>query len=120
MFAVDAEIMRVTYDLDRISEGSHKWEITFNTKKCSVMEFSKSSRRISGNHTLSNESQEKTEERDPGMIITGKLSFRKHINWITGKTYNLSNKKAAFTYLEEMVKKLITSKVSICSIHVIT
>ncbi len=46
------------------------------------------------------------------MIIADKLAFGKHINRITGETYNLRNMKAAFTYLdEEMVKKLITSTI---------
>ncbi len=44
------------------------------------------------------------------MTVTNKLTFDKHINRITGETYNLlRNIKTAFTYLnEEMVKKLIT------------
>ncbi len=55
----------------------------------------------------------KTEEKDLGVIITNKLTFGKHINRITGETYNLLRIiKAAFTYLdEEMVKKLITSMI---------
>ncbi len=45
------------------------------------------------------------------MTVANKLTFDKHINRITGETYNLlRNIKTAFTYLdEEMVKKLITS-----------
>ncbi len=45
------------------------------------------------------------------MTVTNKLTFDKHINRITGETYNLlRNIKRAFTYLdEEIVKKLITS-----------
>ncbi len=55
----------------------------------------------------------KTEEKDLGVTITDKLAFGKHINGITGETYNLlRNIKATFTYLdEEMVKKLITSMI---------
>ncbi len=58
IFADDAKIMRrvakeedcisLGQDLDRISKWSRKWEMTFNTKKCSVLEFGKSSRRILG------------------------------------------------------------------------
>ncbi len=35
--------MALNQDLDRISEWSQKWEMTFNTKMCSVLEFGKSS-----------------------------------------------------------------------------
>jgi len=124
MFADDAKLMRrmtkeddcvsLNQDLDRINEWSCKWEMTFNTKKCSVLEFGKSSRRITGNYYLGDERLvKKTEERDLGVTITDKLAFGKHINRITGETYNLlRNIKAAFTYLsEEMVKKLITSMI---------
>ncbi len=122
MFADDATIMRrvakeedcisLCQDLDGISEWSRKWEMTFNTKKCGVLEFGKSSRRISGKYFPSNERiMKKTEEKDLGVTITDKFAFGKHINRITGETYNLlRNIKAAFTYPdEEMVKKLITS-----------
>ncbi len=94
MFADVAKIMRkvaneedcvaLNQDLDRISEWSQKWEMTFNTKKCSVLEFGKSRRRISGKYSLSNERiMKKTEEKDLGVIITDKLSFGNHMNRIT-------------------------------------
>ncbi len=64
--------------------------MTFNTKKYTVLEFGKSSSRISGNYSLSNERiVKKTEEKDLGVIITDKLTFGNHINRITGETYNL-------------------------------
>ncbi len=80
MFADDAKIMRkvaneeacvaLNQDLDRISEWSQKWEMTFSTKKYSVLEFGKSSRRISGNYSLSNERIiKKTEEKDLGLKV---------------------------------------------------
>ncbi len=37
-------------DLVRINEWSNKWEMPFNTKKCSVLEFGKSDRRVSRNY----------------------------------------------------------------------
>ncbi len=59
MFADNAKIMRkvaneedcmaLNQDLERISEWSRKWEMIFNTKKCSVLEFGRSNRRISRN-----------------------------------------------------------------------
>ncbi len=53
-----------------------------------------------------------TEEKDHGMTLTDKLNFGKHINHITGDTYNFRNIKAAFTHLDKgMMKKLITSMI---------
>ncbi len=56
MFADDAKIMRrvineedhaaLGQDLVKLSEWSKKWEMPFNTKKCSVLEFGKSNRRV--------------------------------------------------------------------------
>ncbi len=57
MFADDAKIMRrvineedcaaLGQDLVKLNEWSNKWKMTFNTKKCSVLEFGKSNRRVS-------------------------------------------------------------------------
>ena len=124
MFADDAKILRrvrneedcvaLNQDLERVSEWSRKWEMAFNTKKCSVLEFGKSNRRVSGNYLLNNERiMKRTEEKDLGVTVADNLSFGKHINKITGETYNLvKNIRTAFTYIdEEMVKKLITSMI---------
>ncbi len=64
-FADDAKIMRrvineedcaaLGQDLVRINEWSNKWKMPFNTKKCSVLEFGKSNRRVTCNYTLNNE-----------------------------------------------------------------
>ena len=55
----------------------------------------------------------KMEEKDLGVTVTDKLNFGKHINCITGETYNIiRNIKVAFTHLDEdMMKKLITSMI---------
>ncbi len=45
----------LSQDLVKLSEWSKKWEMPFNTKKCSVLEFGKSNRRVSWNYTLNNE-----------------------------------------------------------------
>ena len=124
MFADDAKLLRkvadeddcvaLNQDLEKISEWSKKWEMSFNTKKCSVLEFGKSKRRVVGNYFLNNEKiMKRTEEKDLGVVVTDNLNFGKHINKITGETYNLvRNIKVAFTYLdEEMVKKLVTTMI---------
>ncbi len=54
----------------------------------------------------------KTEEKDLGVAVRDKLNFGKHGNHITRETYNhVRNIKAAFTHLEEDMKKLITSMI---------
>ncbi len=42
-------------DLVKLNEWLKKWEMPFNTKKCNVLEFGKSNRRVSWNYTLNNE-----------------------------------------------------------------
>ncbi len=65
MFANDAKIMRrvineedcaaLGQDLVKLNKWLNKWEMLFNTKKCSVLKFGKSYRRVSWNYTLNNE-----------------------------------------------------------------
>ncbi len=75
MFPDNAKIMRrvinkedcaaLGQDLVRINEWFNKWEMPFNTKKCSVLEFGDSNRRMSWNYTLNNEPiMNKNEEKD--------------------------------------------------------
>ncbi len=45
----------LSQDLVRINEWSNKWEMPFNTKKCSVLEFGKSNRQVSWNYKQNNE-----------------------------------------------------------------
>ena len=122
LFADDAKIMRrvknegdcnmLQKDLDTVWKWSVKWEMEFNIKKCSVMEFGKSGTRVRGNYKLGNTNlDKKNEERDLGVIITDNLSPEKHVNRITAETYNLlRNIRAAFSYFDEdMVRELIVS-----------
>ena len=122
LFADDAKLLRkierdedcvaLQQDLERIWDWSRKWEMEFNTKKCSVVEFGRSTRRPRGIYSMGNECiKKKTEEKDLGVIIMDSLSPEKHINKITAETYNLlRNIRAAFNYMdEEMTRKLITS-----------
>ncbi len=124
VFADDMKILRkvtkeedcnaLNQDLEKISSWSRKCEMEFNSKKCSVLNFGKSGRRIAGNYYLNNERiMPKTEEKDLGVTATDNLNFGMHINRIMGETYKfLRNIKAAFTHLDEdMMKKLITSMI---------
>ncbi len=72
----------LSQNLDRISEWSHKWEMTFNTMKCSVMVFGKSSRRISGNYSFNTERIIKKREEKDGVTIAD------FILWKSFKLYN--------------------------------
>ena len=84
----------------------------FNAKKCKVMEMGKSSKRQTGNYSMGNEWINKTKEKDLGVTIMDNLSSEKHINRITRETYRLlRNIRMAFTYLDEMIKKLIVSMI---------
>lgn len=122
LFADDAKIMRrvekeedcllLQRDLDTVWGWSRKWEMEFNTKKCSVIEFGKSGMRVEGHYKLGKDKlDKKTEEKDLGVMITENLSPERHVNKISAETYNLlRNIRAAFTYLDEdMVRKLIVT-----------
>ena len=97
--------------LIRFTEGVNfrKWE--FNAKNCKVLEIGCDSRmRQRGKYSMGNEWINKTNvEKDLEVWITNNLSPEKHINIITGDTYQLMrNIKMAFKYLdEEMINKLI-------------
>ena len=84
----------------------------FNAKKCKVLDIGCSKMRQRGNYSIGNEWINKTNvEKDLGVWIIYDLSPEKHINKITGDTYQLlRNIRMAFKYLgEEMINKLITS-----------
>ncbi len=51
----EEDCIALNQDLEKIGEWSLKWEMEFNAKKCSVLEFGKSGRRIEGNYYLNNE-----------------------------------------------------------------
>ncbi|MCD9088855.1 reverse transcriptase domain-containing protein, partial [Stenotrophomonas sp. SY1] len=118
-FADDAKLLRVKTeedceslqrDLNKVQEWSRKWEMEFNTKKCSIMEFGKSKNRITGAYKLGEEGIKKVEnEKDLGVIVMNNMSPEKQINKIFGETYDLIRTiKVALTYLdEEMVKKIL-------------
>ena len=124
LFADDAKILRkvqneedcslLQRDLDKIWEWSQKWEMEFNVKKCSVMEFGKSKHRITRDYKMGNDVIKRSmSEKDLGIIVSDNLSPEKHINKIVGETYNLlRNIRVAFTYMDEdMVRKLIVSMI---------
>ena len=81
MFADHAKIMRrvtdqedcgvLQLDLDKINYWATKWQMEFNIKKCSLMEFGKSNKKVKGNYSLANGNIKKTtEEKDLGVIVT--------------------------------------------------
>ena len=123
-FADDAKLLRrleskrdceqLQDDLEKIWKWGKKWEIKFNVKKCSVMEFGKSKNRISGIYNLGDKEVKKVEfEKDLGVVITNYMTPDKQINKIIGETYNLLRSiKVAFAYMdEEMVKKILITMI---------
>ncbi len=77
--ANEGDCEALNQDLDKIKDWSSRWNMEFNIKKCSVMEFGKSERRIRGNYLLGDEIiNKRTEEKDLGVTISNKLSFKKH------------------------------------------
>lgn len=57
-------------DLDSILGWSIKWEMEFNIKKFSDMEFGKSNNRVSGNYSIRYVNTDKnTEEKDLGITV---------------------------------------------------
>ncbi len=77
------------------------------------MEFGKGGNRTTLNYCLGNTQLGKTkQEKDLRVIIQDNLTPEWHINKITGEAYNLIRKiKAAFTYLDEEMMKLIVSMI---------
>lgn len=123
-FADDAKLLRrleskrdceqLQDDLEKIWKWGQKWEMEFNVKKCSVMEFGKSKNRISGIYNLGDKEVKKVEfEKDLGVVITNDMTPDKQINKIIGETYNLLRSiKVAFAYMdEEMVKKILITMI---------
>ena len=80
--------------------------------KCKVLEMGSNRMKQRGKYSNGNECISKTNvAKNLGVWITNKLSPDKHINRITGDTYQqLRNIRIAFKYLdEEMINKLIMS-----------
>ena len=123
-FADDAKLLRrleskrdceqLQDDLEKIWKWGQKWEMEFNVKKCSVMEFGKSKNRISEIYNLGDKEVKKVEfEKDLGVVITNAMTPDKQINKIIGETYNLLRSiKVAFAYMdEEIVKKILITMI---------
>ena len=123
-FADDAKLLRkvkhsedcevLQKDLEKVWRWGKKWEMEFNIKKCSIMEFGRSKNRIIGTYKLGDEEVKKVEyEKDLGVVITNNMSPDKHINKVIGETYSLIRSiKVAFAYMDgEMVKKILVSMI---------
>ena len=117
VFAEDAKLFRkieskedcehLQKDLDKIYIWSKPWKMESNAKKCKVLEMGNRRMRKRGNYSIGNEWINKTNvKKDLGVWITDNLLSEKHINKITGDTYQLlRNIIMAFNYLdEEMIR----------------
>ena len=122
LFADDAKLMRqvqdendciiLQRDIEKLRDWCGTWQMEFNVKKCKVMEFGKSKRRVHYDYKMGSEILKKSkEEEDLGVTFTESLTPDKHINKITGEVMNLLRRiKMSFTYMDvEMMRILISS-----------
>ena len=124
LFADDTKLMRkvqndddckvLQRDIEKISEWSRTWKMEFNVKKCKVVEFGKSKRRVHYDYKMGEETLKKTkEEVDLGVTITENLTSDKHIDKITSEVTNMLRRiKMAFSYMDmDMMKILINNMI---------
>ena len=106
----DCEILQ--RDLKKIGKWSKDWQMEFNVKKCKVMEFGKSKRRVHYDYKIEGTTLKKSkEEVDLGVTITDDLTQDRHIDKITGEVMNMLRRiRMAFSYLDaDMMRILISS-----------
>ena len=74
-------------DLDRLTEWSHQWQMSFNTAKCYVMRISLATKNISRHDYLmeGNSLELKDDHPHLGVQLSSKLSWECHINLVTAK-----------------------------------
>ena len=67
------------------------------------MEFGKSKRKYKGVYSMGKKNINKKGEKDLGVAIVDNMSPEKHVNMITGATYNLlGNIRVTFTYVDRI------------------
>ena len=121
MFADDAKLLRqvsneestraLQADLDKIHSWGQKWQMEFNTNKCSVLHMGESNKRTSASYKLGEKDLRRADkERDLGVTITKNLEPGEHIAGIVKRAYACwANVKIAFNYMDlKMAKTLIT------------
>jgi len=124
MFADDAKIQRkmidersaaaLQEDLNKVHQWSQKWQMEFNTNKCSVIHMGNSQKRNRTTYKLGEEELQKVDkEKDLGIIITKNLDPGEHIANIVRKAYAFwANIRLALNYMDlQMAKILITQYV---------
>ena len=94
LFADDAKVFRrirseedvgvLQRDMDRLSEWSRKWLLTFNVLKCKTMHIGR--RPLKGNYQIVGSVLEKSDlEKDLGVFISSDLKPANHISKITAR-----------------------------------
>ena len=93
-------------DIDNLSEWSHRWQLAFNASKCKVLHLGKKNQEYE--YTMTNESEERRElssvqhEKDLGVIIDTKLTFRDHVAAIAGKANRILGMiRRTFQFLDQ-------------------
>jgi hypothetical protein len=127
LFADDTKLYRevnnltdwrlLTEDLNRVFEWSLKWQLHFNKTKCKVMHIGKKNNQykyVLDKNDILSELQAVTEEKDLGVIIDDKLTFRSMIDEKTNKAnsmwgmirrnFNVENKEIARLLFSSLVR----------------
>ena len=92
-------------DLDSLSSWADKWQLKFNIKKCGIVHYGRQSEVRSyemsdGSTTIKLEN--KTEEKDLGVLFDPTLKFSKHISAVASKANrNLGLIRRTFSYMNE-------------------
>ena len=78
--------MDLQADINKRVEWTHKWQMSFNVDKCSVVHIRHNN--MQNNYKMSNQQLPTTDQqRDLGIIITNDLKRQKQ----TEKSYNTAN-----------------------------
>merc|ERR1712035_271324 len=119
MFADDAKIQRkmidersaaaLQADLNKVHQWSQKWQMEFNTNKCSVIHMGNSQKRPRTTYKLGDEKLQKVDkEKDLEITVTKNLDPGEHIANIVRKAYSLwANIKLVLNYMDLKMAKIL-------------
>ena len=83
-----ADVSVLANDLAQLDKWSSKWQMKFNTEKCSVIHLGKNNAQNKynlGNAVLTNSDK----ERDLGIIVDKTMKFSEHINSVVGSANSI-------------------------------
>lgn len=113
----DNDREKIQEDIEKLSEWSDKWQLKFNTSKCSVMHLGWNNPNHSYSMKDNNGQQRQLEttekEKDLGVLVDNKLTFHQHVNSAVGKANRVLGviKRTFATRDSTVIKKLYTTMV---------